>query len=158
MPGSVSRAPFSGTLSVDTCGTHDRPGVDLGMDTILSLHTTCNDTFNQCNDDGGNCAVDTGNLRDSFVTTSVVAGETILIRVTHFEDNFGDGSFLLRVSLASSCPGDISNDGQVDVSDLVLLLARWDMTGPGVTDLDGDLVVGVGDLLLLLSYWGDACD
>jgi hypothetical protein len=53
--------------------------------------------------------------------------------------------------------GDVDFDGQVGVSDLLILLASW---GPCAdcddcpADLDGDCTVGVKDLLTLLGNWG----
>ena len=54
-------------------------------------------------------------------------------------------------------PGDLDNDGQVGVKDLLILLGDW---GPCkncaacAADLDGDGAVGVVDLLILLGNWG----
>lgn len=55
------------------------------------------------------------------------------------------------------CPGDIDDDGNVGVSDLLALLAAW---GPCAdpqdcpADLTGDGNVGVSDLLIVLGNWG----
>ena len=57
-------------------------------------------------------------------------------------------------------PGDIDRDGDVDVANLIALLAAW---GPCPQksecpeDLDGSGTVDFGDLLLLLAAWG-ACE
>jgi len=53
------------------------------------------------------------------------------------------------------CPEDLSGDGQVDGSDLGVLLAAFGATGPA--DLDANGVVDGADLGLLLSAWGDLC-
>jgi hypothetical protein len=63
----------------------------------------------------------------------------------------------VATSLASDpasqpCPADLNGDGEVDVSDLLLLLAAWGESSVP-TDIDGDGVVAVGDLLLLAA-WG----
>lgn len=56
-------------------------------------------------------------------------------------------------------PGDCDDDGDVDQSDLGILLAAWD-SRPGDdnwdyrADLDGDGHVGQSDLGILLSNWG----
>lgn len=55
----------------------------------------------------------------------------------------------------SSC--DLDGDGNVGVSDLIILLASW---GPCAdcddcpADLSGDCTVGVNDLIILLANWG----
>ena len=54
-------------------------------------------------------------------------------------------------------PGDINEDGTVNIGDLLLLLAAW---GPCTdcdncpADLNGDCTVGVADLLILFANWG----
>ena len=55
----------------------------------------------------------------------------------------------------TSCPGDISGDGTVDVTDLLAVVAAWGNTG-GPEDVDGDGEVNVGDLLTVVKAWG-AC-
>ena len=52
------------------------------------------------------------------------------------------------------CTGDVDDNGEVGVDDLLVLIGQWG--GPGSGDLDGSKVVGVDDLLLLLNAWG-AC-
>lgn len=69
-----------------------------------------------------------------------------------------DDAFIDDVSLTigSATPGDMTNDGIVELVDLILLLASW---GPCancddcIADFDGDCTVGVGDLLILLAHW-----
>lgn len=53
---------------------------------------------------------------------------------------------------------DLNQDGSVDVSDLLLLLAAWgSCPRPCSADLNGDGVVDVSDLLILLANWGISC-
>ncbi len=51
-----------------------------------------------------------------------------------------------------ACTGDLNGDGQVNSSDLALLLGNWGM--PGVGDLNGDSTVNASDLALMLGSWG----
>jgi subtilisin family serine protease len=54
-------------------------------------------------------------------------------------------------------PGDITDDGVVDIADLLELLANWGPCpeiGPCPADLDENGFVDIADLLLLLGYWG----
>ncbi len=53
------------------------------------------------------------------------------------------------------CPWDLDNSGDVDVPDLLTLLATWgNIPTPDPPDFDGDGVVAVPDLLALLAHWG----
>ena len=55
-------------------------------------------------------------------------------------------------------PGDLNQDGTVDVTDFLLLLAAWgpcpDPPDPCPADLDGDGMVGITDFLIMLANWG----
>jgi hypothetical protein len=51
------------------------------------------------------------------------------------------------------CTADTNDDGQVDVVDLLAVLAAWGGSG-GPEDINCDGVVNVLDLLELLSQWG----
>jgi hypothetical protein len=58
-------------------------------------------------------------------------------------------------------PGDLDGDGDVDVADLLDLLAAWGscpqpcpFPGACPADLDGTCAVNVSDLLMLLANWG----
>jgi hypothetical protein len=57
-----------------------------------------------------------------------------------------------------ACPADIDGDGDVGVTDFLVLLAEWgpcpDPPDPCPSDLDGDGDVGVTDFLVLLAQWG----
>ncbi|MEM7517556.1 MAG: LamG domain-containing protein, partial [Planctomycetota bacterium] len=94
-----------GNLTVSTCGTNDLGGVDQGVDTVLSLHRFCDGDLIACNDDDMGCASGAqGLLLDSRVTTQVLNGQSLWIRVTHaertapgpiqLEVEFEGGSFL----------------------------------------------------------------
>lgn len=75
-----------------------------------------------------------------------------------FDDTYSDN---LRRSLIveydseiNSCPADISGDGQVSVSDLLMAIGAW---GPCVDcpeDLDGNGQVDIADLLEFIAAWG----
>ena len=52
-------------------------------------------------------------------------------------------------------PGDVTGDGVVNVSDLLMLLGAWGPCAPACDgDLNGDGMIGVEDLLTLLANWG----
>ena len=55
------------------------------------------------------------------------------------------------------CPGDIFEDGVVDVLDLLIVLCVWSPCVPGedcVGDVNLDGTVDVLDLLAVLAAWG----
>jgi len=54
------------------------------------------------------------------------------------------------------CPGDITNGGTVDATDLSIVLAAWGTNGQGEfqADIDNSGLVDGGDLGLVLSGWG----
>jgi hypothetical protein len=60
----------------------------------------------------------------------------------------------LALLLPNNCPGDFDGDGDVDTSDLLILLAAWGTAGPQ-GDVDGDGDVDTADLLALLAAWGE---
>lgn len=52
------------------------------------------------------------------------------------------------------CPADLTGDGSVDVSDLLVLLGAWGECSGCASDLNGDGFVDVSDLLMLFAAWG----
>ncbi|NOT00700.1 MAG: hypothetical protein HOP29_08740 [Phycisphaerales bacterium] len=110
-----------GSLVVDACGTHDRLGVDSGMDTVLSIHGACpGGVANQlaCNDDASPaCVDDAGIRRDSRATASLSADESVRVRVTHFSTALDDGFFFLNAeytpALLAPTVGAIGNAGHL---------------------------------------------
>ncbi|MBW7905574.1 MAG: S8 family serine peptidase [Phycisphaerae bacterium] len=59
---------------------------------------------------------------------------------------------------AAPCPGDLDGDGDVDQSDLGILLADFGCAADCAGDLDGDGDVDQGDLGILLANYGQSCD
>lgn len=154
---------LSGTLKVDTCSTNDRPGIDRGLDTVLSLHTGCpGNTQNQvaCNDDwaSGCEQSDTSFILDSSVRAPFNAGQAAIIRVTSFSAALVDGYFNIHVYFL---PADLNGDCHVDLTDLATLLSHFG-SASGQTlaggDVDGDGDVDLTDLANLLSRFGLSCE
>ena len=59
------------------------------------------------------------------------------------------------LDLGTPCPGDINEDGEVGIDDLLALIGAWDTNDPDA-DLTDDGIVDIEDLLLLISSFG-AC-
>ena len=103
-------------------------------------------------------------VRQSFSLRSVLPELTANVRVRFSISDTPDNSIteagiddfsITVVTCETPCPGDLSNDGFVDGTDLGSMLAAWG-GGPGAGDLNGDGTVDGIDLGLLLSAWG-AC-
>ncbi len=62
---------------------------------------------------------------------------------------------LNNIDLGIPCPGDINDDGEVGIDDLLALIGAWDTNDPDA-DLNNDGIVDIEDLLLLISSFG-AC-
>lgn len=63
------------------------------------------------------------------------------------------------VSSTTRCPGDLTGDHAVTLSDLAITLANYGATGatPGQGDMDGDLHVSLSDVAIVLSLYGTSC-
>ena len=55
-----------------------------------------------------------------------------------------------------TCAGDVNGDGEVDVTDLLDVIAAWGACPPDScpSDIDQDGDVDVSDLLAVISFWG----
>jgi photosystem II stability/assembly factor-like uncharacterized protein len=114
-------APATGTLHVNTCGTHDVAGIDVGIDTVVSLHAACpgrpdNELLGGCNDssregsDPMACALfDTHVPGDGAVAVPVQAGEEVWIRVGQRIPG-AHGEFWLTVGMSLFADGFESGD------------------------------------------------
>ena len=114
-------ATATGTIGLSTCGTNDMGGVDAGLDSVLSIHSegpgtrdnelALNDDFQVGNDPNACTGVDLGVLRDSALTFQVEAGQSILIRVSRYDETT-NGAFSLI--LETSVSGPVCGDGVVN--------------------------------------------
>lgn len=53
-----------------------------------------------------------------------------------------------------ACPADADGNGQVDQSDIVMVLAAWGPCNDCPADVDGDGIVGFPDLMQVLQDYG----
>lgn len=143
-------------LVASTCGTHDAAGVNTGMDTVLSIHPACGAAAASCNDDGnGECgSADTGSFRDSYLATTVPAGQTVLIRASHFS-TVTPGPFRVNISATPvACPADFNQSGAITVQDIFDYLSAYFTQGPGA-DFNNSGSVTVQDIFdYLTAYFG----
>ncbi len=147
-------ATCPGQLTVSTCGTHDASGRDTGMDTVLSLHTACGTEPIACNDDTTACGpIDAGAFRDSMLTRSVGAGQTILIRVSKFS-TATPGAFQLNVSWSGAA--DFNRSGTVTVQDIFDFLAAY-FNNSASADINASGTVTVQDIFDFLGAYFSNC-
>jgi len=59
-----------------------------------------------------------------------------------------------NILFGSPCQSDLDGDGEVKVSDLLILIASWGPCSDCDEDLDGHGGVNVADLLILIAAWG----
>lgn len=109
----VFNAACNGTLLITTCGTDDMGETDLGMDTVVSIHSACPGTeANQlaCNDDAGvPCPPNEGIELDSRVSAVLSAGDVAYVRVTHYSERFRNGIFRLQADYTSTLTAPLIN-------------------------------------------------
>jgi len=74
---------------------------------------------------------------------------------------YGTNEVTIRLDQISNCPpGDIDEDGDVDLSDLTILLSNFGLVGTADWpdgDLDGDGTVSLEDMTILLGNFGSSC-
>lgn len=145
-------APGLGKVRATTCpdaggGSTDEATVIIFADCNVSARVSCDN--DRCDGLSGGA------------TVSAQPGQAFLVRVSSRENELGGGKVAgkLAVEFEPVCTGDLSNDGQVDGSDLGILLSKWGQpVQPGspdsFADLDADGLVNGSDLGILLSRWG----
>ncbi|HEX2838127.1 MAG TPA: S8 family serine peptidase [Phycisphaerales bacterium] len=157
------------TFTATTCGTHDGPGVDLGIDTVLSLRSACGVGDLTCNDDNFSCgSLDTSIFRDSSVGWALAPGEVVLIRVSKYFTS-AVGPFRLNITNTPTGPvcdsTDFNGDGlfpdTADIDDFLSVFSGGPCsTGTcGDTDFNNDgLFPDTTDIDSLLSVFsGGPC-
>lgn len=165
---------IGGRLTVTTCGTHDTGGFDLGIDTVLSLHTACGGAQLVCNDDwigddpavGHACAgMDTGLPRDSAAQILLTPNTAVLIRVSVYGGS-AVGAFTLRVNFEPHvlcCRGTTCAAVAVGACDSLssgveaISVATCEQTmvpqGCCYADFDHSGVISIDDLFRFLNSW-----
>lgn len=135
-PGQFVFLSYSGGLEGEDIDSVDTPGVHATTALLLDL----------------------GNLDTILGATSI----TRLILI----DSSGNGTLdpIEVVSLNAIppvvCPGDLDNDGDIDLTDLATLFSNFGQASgadPSDGDIDGDGDVDIGDLSLQLAVYGTLC-
>jgi hypothetical protein len=166
-------AAGTGSLFLDTCGSNDMQGEDLGLDTVISVHSSCpvgpnsNEIPGACNDDWyfGNdptaCdGIDLGADVDSALILDVAATQEYLIRVSRYAGTI-DAEFRLNVASLFDPAGYVPDGGAVPGNPLRLtrladdsVRLEWD---PSCMTSDGDFAVYEGVLGSYSSHQWVVC-
>ena len=115
-------APTAGTLKMDTCGSN--------FDTMVQMFVSgvgCPSSIQEigCNDDAPVGSPCPQQIRTSYLTHAVLAGQSYMIRVGGYDTNNPLGDGVLTVDFDSACPGDFNNSGTVSVQDIFDFLAAY---------------------------------
>jgi len=86
-----------------------------------------------------------------FVLSGMIA--VLIVSVTHMAS---------ASPLAAGCGlfGDLNNDGEVTIADIMEVAGRWRSTDPADIDnydLDGDDDIDIRDIMLVAAQWGSRC-
>ncbi len=105
--------------------------------------------------------VSDGNDQDNFVFHShdlpfAATHDKFRLRFRSDVNSSNDDWFVDDVTIQAvpPCAGDVSDDGVVNTTDLLLVLGNWGECPGCAADVDGDGDVNTIDLLLLLGAWG----
>jgi hypothetical protein len=109
---------------------------------------------------GASCFVaytEAAGCQDALVSALLGPG-TWWVYVAPFFQDEGDCEFAYTASVVARAPADLDGDGEVAMSDFVILLGAWgtcpEPPAACLADLDGDGAVGITDVLDLLAAWG----
>ena len=102
---------------------------------------------------------DDGAAGDGFGASVAISGATAIVGANEDDDNGTDsGSAYLFDAAPGKCPWDLNGSGDVNVLDLLALLAAWGPCPtapcPHMCGFDDDCIIGILDLLILLANWG----
>lgn len=93
-------------------------------------------------------------VRPGYSDLLLVDTEVCANAPTPFIGRYTDGGGNV---FCSGCRGDLNSDGQVNSSDVGIMLGFWGFPGVGIpvaADLNNDAIVDAADLTILLMNWG----
>lgn len=157
----------SGTIiryAVDTTGGNSGSGVfDINQNNIIGIHTNAG-----CTGSGGanqGTAIQNSGLQNALANPLGITGAADCNNnsVPDFVDIEQGAQDCNNNGIPDTCEGeagsvvgDLNSTGDIDGTDLLILLSAWGAEG-GIADLNNDGVVDGGDLLILLNNWGSPC-
>ena len=97
-------------------------------------------------------------VADYGIPTFAIRGENNDVYYRHIEQvlTVGIGGAGIDACAEPDCPADFDTSGDVNIVDLLMLLAAWGTSDPliDVEPPSGDGIVNILDLLFLVSRWG----
>ncbi|MBG79321.1 MAG: hypothetical protein CMJ39_01270 [Phycisphaerae bacterium] len=131
---------FTGNIAVDEGGAMHNFSVSPEL-------TSCSMTSNSASQGG---AIYSWNSSNPSIAATTICGNTS-------DQIFGNWTDEGANDISDSCGQDdcpdANDDGQVNVNDILLIIAAWNTDDPGA-DVDGDGWVGTDDILAVLAGWG----
>jgi polyhydroxybutyrate depolymerase len=134
-------SPCTGIFTMSTCGADFDSRIDV---------------FNGdkgCPRDGTPpyACSDEGCGDDAEVSSLVLAGQVLYVRIGSSDGSVGEGILLIECDgFEPPNPADLNGDGFVDAADLGLLIVGW---GTPSADINGDGTTNSADLGLLIAAW-----
>jgi thiol-disulfide isomerase/thioredoxin len=160
--------PTAYTVTVETCLEPDASTLNLTVYTVMMEdhyppgHTVSQNTFRW--------AAPTSNVQLNPGQCAVMVKEFLNVAPITMEENLKVAAWaqvpnpsppapvyqaaIAAYPFAPPCPWDLSGDGNVFVTDLLLLLASWGSCEGCPADFSGDGLVNVTDLLALIANFG----
>jgi parallel beta-helix repeat protein/predicted outer membrane repeat protein len=122
---TLTNCTFTGNTASDGGGIYSSYG-----STTLTDTTVCDNQVGQIygewNDYGGNTVANVCSLKGTCCTNDICLDSEEEVDCIHFGGEWlGAGTACEDNPCPTSCPGDINGDGQVNVNDLVILIAYW---------------------------------
>jgi len=128
---------------LDIAVANDTPSYDRATVLLNNGDGTFGDAF----------GYETGNWALNVAATDIDNDNWVDLAVACYDIDDETNTVAVLFSLCpNSCPADFDDDGDVDTTDLMYLLATWG-TPDGDVDDDGD--TDTADLLALLAAWGE---
>jgi len=151
--GGGGVANYSTTITFNQCTLSNNESESGGgiwnqgeFQQVSSIITACKISYNIAQEGGG---IFNSNCTPS-IDESVICGNTV-------DQIFGKYKDKGNNSINDQCPchSDINGDGNVDVIDLIAIIAAWNCQNCLAEDLNADGIVDMSDLLMVVGNWGE---
>ncbi len=91
---------------------------------------------------------------DHLARLEVCQGAVVTCSVTPSDGTDLGGSVTASMRLFGESNGNINCDGQIDVTDLLIVIANWGPCELCAADVNGDGQANVNDILIIIGNWG----